>query len=55
MYADHWQYTVVYQGASVEEFAYWLPMGNYCFTAFQLPLALWFATDPAVRDTSQAG
>ena len=48
LYADHWQFTVVYQGASVEEFQYWLPMGNYCFTAFQLPLALWFATDPVV-------
>jgi len=49
MYADHWQFTVVYQGASVEEFAYWLPMGNYCFTSFNLPLSLWFATDPAMR------
>ena len=48
LYADHWQFTVVYQGSSVAEFDYWLPMGNYCFTAFQLPLALWFATDPAV-------
>ena len=48
LYADHWQFTVVYQGSSVEEFGYWLPMGNYCFTAFQLPLALWFATDPVV-------
>jgi hypothetical protein len=48
LYADHWQFTVVYQGASVNEFHYWLPMGNYCFTAFQLPTALWFATDPVV-------
>lgn len=48
LYADHWQFTVVYQGSSVAEFDYWLPMGNYCFTAFQLPLALWFATDPVV-------
>jgi hypothetical protein len=48
LYADRWQFTVVYQGSTVEEFHYWLPMGNYCFTAFQLPMALWFATDPAV-------
>jgi hypothetical protein len=48
LYATHWQFTVVYQGASVEEFHYWLPMGNYCFTAFQLPMALWHATDPVV-------
>ena len=37
MYADTWQYLVAYQGATVEEFHYWLPMGNYCFTSFQLP------------------
>ena len=49
MYADHWQFIVVYQGATVEEFHYWLPMGNYCFTSFQLPMALWFATDPAAH------
>jgi len=48
LYADRWQFTVVYQGSTVEEFHYWLPMGNYSFTAFQLPMALWFATDPAV-------
>ncbi|SDE42967.1 hypothetical protein [Auraticoccus monumenti] len=46
--ADRWQFVVAFQGSTVEEFAYWLPMGNYCFTAFQLPHALWFATDPAV-------
>ncbi len=50
LYADHWQFSVVYQGSTVEEFHYWLPMGNYCFTSFQLPLALWFATDPEVRE-----
>jgi len=49
MYADHWQFIVVFQGATVEEFHYWLPMGNYCFTSFQLPMALWYATDPAIR------
>lgn len=50
LYADHWQFTVVYQGATVDEFHYWYPMGNYCFSSFQLPLALWYATDPEVRD-----
>jgi hypothetical protein len=48
LYADRWQYLVVFQGSTVEEYHYWLPMGNYCFTAFQLPQALWFATDPSV-------
>lgn len=49
MYADQWQYLVVFQGSTVEEYHYWLPMGNYCFTAFNLPQALWFATDPELR------
>jgi len=49
LYAHEWQFLVAFQGATVEEFHYWLPMGNYCFTAFTLPQALWFATDPALR------
>lgn len=50
LYADRWQYLVAYQGSTVDEYKYWLPMGNYCYTAFQLPQALWFATDPTVAD-----
>lgn len=46
LYADRWQFLVVYQGSSVEEFEYWLPMGNYCFSTFKLPQELWYATDP---------
>lgn len=49
MYADTWQMVVIYQGSSVGEFKYWLPMGNYCFGTFNLPFALWFATDPTVK------
>ncbi len=52
LYADHWQFAVEFQGSSPAEFHYWLPMGNYCFMSFQLPLALWFATDNAVRTES---
>lgn len=48
LYADRWQFLVVFQGSSVEEYHYWLPMGNYCFSTFQLPEALWFATDPSL-------
>ncbi len=51
MYADHWQFIVLFQGATVDEYHYWLPMGNYCFTSFQLPMALWFATDSVVKDS----
>lgn len=48
LYADYWQFVVTFQGSTVSEYEYWLPMGNYCFTSFNLPQALWFATDPAV-------
>ncbi|HET9224601.1 MAG TPA: hypothetical protein VFO07_18960, partial [Roseiflexaceae bacterium] len=51
LYIDTWLMVVTYQGANEEEYAYWLPMGNYCFFRFELPEALWFATD---RDLSGA-
>jgi hypothetical protein len=40
---------VAYQGETVEEYEYWLPMGNHSFHHFVIPEALWFATD---RDLS---
>jgi hypothetical protein len=49
LYVDTWLMVVTYQGANEEEYAYWLPMGNYSFFRFELPEALWFATD---RDLS---
>lgn len=49
LYADRWQFLVTFQGSTAEEYHYWLPMGNYCFSTFQLPFALWFATDPNVQ------
>ena len=51
LYVDTWLMVVTYQGATEEEYAYWLPMGNYSFLRFDLPTALWFATD---RDLSGA-
>jgi len=48
LYADYWQFVVAFQGSTVNEYEYWLPMGNYCFTSFNLPEALWYATDPSV-------
>jgi hypothetical protein len=49
LYVDTWQMVVTYQGASEEEYDYWLSMGNYSFFHFTIPEALWFATD---RDLS---
>ncbi len=51
MYVDTWQLVVSYQGSTIEEYDYWLPMGNYCYATFELPEALWFATDPELRPT----
>ncbi len=49
LYVDTWQMVVTWQGATEEEYKYWLPMGNYAFFTFNLPPELWFATD---RDLS---
>jgi hypothetical protein len=49
MYVDRWQMVVTFQGESPEEYRHWLPMGNYAFSTFDIPEALWFATD---RDLS---
>lgn len=45
LYVDVWQIVVTFQGETPEEYAYWLPMGNSSFNSFNLPPALWFATD----------
>jgi hypothetical protein len=45
LYVDTWQMVVTYQGATEEEYEYWLSMGNYSFHHFVIPEALWFATD----------
>ena len=49
LYVDMWQIIAIFQGSTVEEYDYWLPMGNYCFNTFELPEHLWFATDPEKR------
>jgi hypothetical protein len=51
LYVDTWLMVVTYQGANEEEYAYWLPMGNYSFFRFELPEALWFATDRGLTGT----
>src|SRR5215831_17098145 len=49
LYVDTWLMVLTYQGENEEEYAYWFPMGNYAFLRFEIPEALWFATD---RDLS---
>ncbi|WP_020575950.1 PsbP-related protein [Actinopolymorpha alba] len=45
LYVDTWRIVLVWQGSTPQEYAYWLPMGNYSFATFEIPEALWFATD----------
>jgi hypothetical protein len=45
LYVDRWLIVATWQGETVEEYHYWLPMGNYAFAHFTLPPELWFATD----------
>lgn len=41
LYADRWQICLVYQGATAHEYEYWLPMANYAFLTFEIPLVRW--------------
>jgi hypothetical protein len=45
LYVDKWLIVLTWQGSSEEEYEYWLAMANYSFATFNLPEALWFATD----------
>jgi len=45
LYVDVWLISLTWQGSSEEEYEYWLPMANYAYATFNLPEALWFATD----------
>jgi len=50
LYVDKWLINLAWQGSTPEEYDYWLPMAEYAFQTFEIPQALWFATD---RDLSQ--
>jgi hypothetical protein len=57
LYVDTWLIVLTWQGSTVEEYDYWLAMASYSFATFQLPEALWFATDRDLvgyRRSSQA-
>lgn len=49
IYADKWQITLMWHGASIESFHYWFTLANYAFLTFKLSDALWFLTDPALN------
>jgi hypothetical protein len=52
LYVAQWSYVITYQGENEEEYHHWFAMANYCFNAFNLPEALWFAAD---RDLNPHG
>lgn len=45
LYVEKWLMCLTWQGSSPEEYQYWFAMANYSFLTFEIPEALWFATD----------
>lgn len=45
LYVDTWLMCLTWQGSNPRAYQYWLAMVNYSFHTFELPHALWFATD----------
>jgi hypothetical protein len=45
MYVSKLQFVFTYQGESVDDYEFWLPMGNTFYFNVKLPDSLWFATD----------
>jgi hypothetical protein len=45
LYVGKWQIVFAYQGESIEDYEYWLPMGNTMYFHIKIPDELWFATD----------
>jgi hypothetical protein len=45
LYVGKLQIVFAYQGESIADYEYWLPMGNTMFFHTKIPDSLWFATD----------
>ncbi len=45
LYVDRWLMCLTWQGSTIERYRYYFAMANYSFLTFELPEALWFATD----------
>jgi hypothetical protein len=50
LYVDKWLINLAWQGSTPEEYGYWEPIAAYAYQTFEIPQALWFATD---RDLSR--
>lgn len=55
LYVDTWLMCLTWQGSSPEAYHYWYSMANHSFQGFELPQALWFATDRDLVGWSRAG
>jgi hypothetical protein len=52
MYVGRFQIVFAYQGESVEDYDYFLPMGNTLFFHIKIPDSFWYSTD---RDLNKFG
>ena len=54
LYVGTWQIVFAYQGESIADFEYWLPMGNTMFFHVKIPDSFWFATDRDLNGLNKA-
>jgi hypothetical protein len=55
LYVDTWLICLTWQGSSPEAYQHWYAMANQSFLNFELPHALWFATDRDLAGWSRTG
>ena len=51
LYVDKWLFNLTWQGSTPEKYEYWEPIASYAYQTFEIPQALWFATN---RDLSRS-
>ena len=55
LYVAEWLMVAAYQGEDEAEFEYWTAIVNHSFHSFNLPEALWFATDRTLTGVAEEG
>jgi hypothetical protein len=55
LYVDKWLIMLAWQGSTRDEYAYWEPMAAYAYQTFEIPQALWFATDRDILGITTPG
>ena len=54
LYVHNWQFVLMAQGTSAEEYQHWYPMLSDFFDTFDLAPTLWFATDRELTNRSDS-